>query len=346
MANSSRLKPFLTIILGVVALAAVVAVFRPQTTAAPAEESAGPSASQTAGSAPQTAAATAAETGGAEAPAVTGQPGQSRASADTGRPAAASFDEPLMVPHDVALARYKADLWKDIRAHPPQLRDLDDPEVDADLAYRIYTYYGNCSVMPRTEQQVDQRLEHIEAHVDHAQQRGLKRMERRVDRLMSAYELCQLIPPEVDCRLEAVHWLTRAVQLGHDVAEVQFYDRAMGFILRPDQLNNDPPLAMLQPGLVYDFQDTARLAFARALQKGHPEAYLAKSQALLEGLIYPKNPLEALAHARAAELVAARYQLILGDLDYWKKAAAQHLTPAQLAEAERMALELQSRNQG
>jgi TPR repeat protein len=344
MAYSSRLKPFLTILFGVVALAVVAAVFRSQTTGAPVEEASGPSASQTAGSAPQTSAATAAETGDSETPAVTEQPGQSRASADTDRPAAASFDEPLMVPRDVALARYKADLWTDIRANPPRLRDLGDPEVDADLAYRIYTYYGNCSVMPRTERQVDQRLENIEEHVERAQSRGLSRMERRVDRIMSAFELCQLIPPEVDCRLEAVRWMTKAVQLGHDVAEVQFYDRAMGFILRPDQLNNDPPLAMLQPGLVYDFQDTARLGLARAMEKGHPEAYLAKSQALLEGLIYPKDPLEALAHARAAELVAARYQLILEDLDYWKKAAAQHLTPAQLAEAEKMALELQSRN--
>lgn len=304
------------------------------------------SAAQPDGSAPRTAAATAAETGDTGTPGVTGRLAGSREVAETDRPAAASFNGPEIVPRDVPLAEYKAKLWEDIRANPPRLRDLDDPEVDAELAYQIYTYYGNCSVMPRTERQVDLRLGNIEAHLEHAKPRGLQRMERRVDRIMSAYELCLLIPPDVDCRLEAVHWMTKAVQLGHDVAEVQFYEKAMGFILRPDQLDNDPPLAMLQPGLVYDFQDTARLAFTRALEKGHPEAYLAKSQALLEGLIYPKNPMDAFAHARAAELVAARYHLILEDLDYWKKSAAQHLTPAELAEAEKMALELQSRNQG
>ena len=54
--------------------------------------------------------------------------------------------------------------------------------------------------------------------------------------------------------------------------------------------------------------------------------------------------MEAFAYARAAELTAARYHLILEDLDYWKKAAAQHLTEEQLSLAENTALELQSRN--
>jgi TPR repeat protein len=342
MAQPPRLKSVLIIVVGVVALTIAAVVFRSQGPGAPVEVTSEMSASQSNEGTPQAAPAAVTEIDDEENPDATRRAGDSRVTAAAGQPAAAVFNQPEIVPRDLALAKYKASLWADIRANPPELLDLDDPEIDADLAYRIYTYYGNCSVMPRTARQVDQRLGNIADHVEHAGGRGLQRMERRVDRIMSAYELCLLIPPDVDCRLEAVHWLTKAVQLGHDVAEIQFYDRAMGFILRPDQLNNDPPLAMLQPGLVYDFQDTARLAFARALEKGHPEAYLAKSQALLEGLIYPKNPLEAYAHARAAELAAARVHLILEDLDYWKKSAAQHLTEAQLAEAESLALELQS----
>ena len=71
MAQSPRLKPFLIIAVGVVALVVVAAAFRSQTTGAPVEEVSEPSASQSAGSAQQTAAVTAAETGDAEAPAVT-----------------------------------------------------------------------------------------------------------------------------------------------------------------------------------------------------------------------------------------------------------------------------------
>ena len=345
MAQSPKLKPVFIIIVVVLALAVVVTYFWSQSTRSPVDGVPELQAPQTADNTPQVAPVTGAESGDSETPGVKGQMSGSRETAGTAQPTRAGFDEPETVPRDVALADYKAGLWAEVQANPPKPRDLNDPEVDADLAYRLYTYYGNCSVIPRTEQQVDQRLEHIAKRVEQANGRHLQRMEGHVDQTMSNYELCLLIPPEVDCRLEAVHWLTKAVQLGHDVAEIQFYDKAMGFILRPDQFTNDPPLAMQQAGLVYGFKDTARLGLARALEKGHPEAYLANSRALLEGLIYPKNPTEAFAYARVAELTAARNHLILEDLEYWKKAAAQHLTEEQLRLAENKALELQSRNQ-
>ncbi len=344
MAQSPRLKPVLIIIVAVLALAVVATFFWSQTTQSPDVGAPELPAPQSADSTPEVAPVTEAETGDSEIPGVNRRLSGLRETAESAQRARAPSDEPEIVPHDVAIVDYKAGLWADIQANPPDLRELNDPEVDADLAYRLYTFYGNCSVIPRTEQQVDRRLERIAVRVEHAIGTGLQGMEGRVDQTMSNYDLCFVIPPEVDCRLEAVHWLTKAVQLGHDVAEVQFYNKAMGFILRPDQFTNDPPLAMQQPGLVSEFKDTARLGLARALKKGRPEAYLANSQALLEGLIYPKSPMEAFAYARAAELTAARYQLILEDLDYWKTVAAQHLTDEQLAEAEHMALELQSRN--
>ena len=344
MPKSLKLKPVLIVIVVVLALAVVTAYFWSHSTRSPIEGVAETQAPQSANSTAQDAPVTGAETGDSEIPGVKGDLNDSRETAGSAQGARASFDQPGTVPDDVTLVDYKAALWAEIQAVPPQPRDRNDPEVDADLAYRLYMYYGNCSVIPRTEQQVDRRLERIAVRVEQANGARLQRMEGHVDQTMSNYELCLLIPPEVDCRLEAVHWVTKAVQLGHDVAEVQFYEKAMGFILRADPLTNDPPLAMQQPGLVSGFKDTARLGLARALEKGRPEAYLANSQALLEGLIYPKNPMEAFAYARAAELTAARYHRILEDLEYWKKAAAQHLTAEQLALAENTALELQSRN--
>ena len=142
--------------------------------------------------------------------------------------------------------------------------------------------------------------------------------------------------------MEAVIWMSEAVRLGHGIAEVQFYEKAMGFILRPDPGTNSPPLAMRHPELVEDFKITARLGLARALEKGHPEAYLAQSQALLEGLIYPRDPVMAYAYAHLAGMEAAKNRLLLNDLDRWKQQAAKYLDEQQIAEAERLALELKA----
>jgi hypothetical protein len=187
---------------------------------------------------------------------------------------------------------------------------------------------------------INQQIDKIANRAENAQGRSLERLEGRLDRIIDYYELCQPIPADVDTQLEAVVWMSEAVRLGHEVAEVQFYEKAMGFILRPDQANNDPPLAMRKPGLVDDFKITARLGLARALEKGHPEAYLARSQATLEGLIYRKDPLLAYAYALVAEQEAAKNQLLLDDLSRWKQQAARYLDREQMAEAERMALEL------
>jgi hypothetical protein len=245
----------------------------------------------------------------------------------------------VTIPHDVAMQNYKNDLWAEIEAHPPEFRRLGDPALDADMAYRLYMYYGNCSVLLSRG---DQQIERLANRAETAGGRSLEELEGRLDRIIDYYELCLPIPADVDSRMEAVIWMSEAVRLGHEIAEVQFYQKAMGFILRPDPSSNSPPLAMKHPGLVADFKTTSRLGLARALEKGHPEAYLAKSQAVLEGLIYPKDPVLALAYARKAELEAAKSHLILREVDHWKKEATRYLSQEQVAEAEQKALELKS----
>jgi len=246
----------------------------------------------------------------------------------------------VVIPHDIVMDDYKAGLWADIQANPPEFRRPGDPELDADMAYRLYMYYGNCSIAIRNGRQVDQHIERIVNRTQTSSVRRLENLEGRIDRMIDYYELCSPIPLEVDSRMEAVTWMTEAVRLGHEIAEVQFYQKAMGFILRPDPNTNNPPLAMKDPGLVAGFKSTARLGLARALEKGHPEAYLAKSQAVLEGLIYPKDPVLAYAYAHIAELEAAKNHMIVNDIDVWKQQAAKYLGPEQIAEAEQMALEM------
>lgn len=246
----------------------------------------------------------------------------------------------VTIPHDTPMAEFKAELWEDIQANPPPLHEPGDPAVDADLAYRLYTYYGNCTMAAWTSRQFDRQLGRVEGWARSARARSLDRLEGSVDRMVGLYELCQAIPEDVDARMAAVMWMTEALQLGHEIAEVQYYDKVMGFMMRTDRFNHLPPLAMNHPGLVMQFQDTARLGLERALARGHPEAYVAKSRAVLEGMIYPRDPQLAYAYARAAELQAAKHLTVVYGIDNWKQAAAQYLDEEQVAEAERMALEL------
>lgn len=252
------------------------------------------------------------------------------------------LEQQLSLPLNVSMDQYKADLWARIQSDPPDLERLDEYELDAEMAYRLYMYFGNCSMVPHTDQQVDKRLGHLLERAERARNRDgfLDRLEGQANEVLDIYEICLHIPLEVDRRLEAVVWLTKAVQLGHEIAETQFYEKAMGFILRPDYFTNSPPLALQQPGLVSEFKSTARLGLSRALEKGYPEAYLAQSQAVLEGLIYPKDPLLAYAYARAAELEAARHRVMVRDIGERKSAAAQYLSKEELAEAEQLAREL------
>ena len=246
----------------------------------------------------------------------------------------------VTIPHDVVMQNYKNDLWADIQENPPELRWPGDPALDAEMAYRLYMYYGNCSVLRSRGDHINQQIDKIANRAEKAGDRSLERLEGRLDRIIDYFELCQPIPPDVDSQMEAVIWMSEAVRLGHEVAEVQFYEKAMGFMLRPDPTTNSPPLAMRHPGLVADFKVTARLGLARGLERGHPEAYLSKSQALLEGLIYKKDPVLAYAYARVAEQEAAKNQVIIRDLDQWKQQAARYLDQEQIAEAEQLALEL------
>lgn len=243
--------------------------------------------------------------------------------------------EPL--PHDVPLDRFKASLWAEIQKNPPDIPDRGDPDVDAELAYQTYLFYGNCSIAPRTASNLDYRLKQITSRSDGRDERYLERMERAAEQAFSFYELCLAIPPDVDARLEAVNWMGEAVRLGHEIAEVQYYEKAMGFLLRRDRWQNSPPIAMMYSGLIQEFKSTARFALSRALEKGHPEAYLAMSQAHIDGVIFQIDPVLAMAYVRVAELESMENRSIDARIARQKDRVSEQLSPDQLAEADELA---------
>lgn len=256
------------------------------------------------------------------------------------RPHPESFSAQSQFPHDVDLDSHKASIWSEIQANPPRFERRGDPALDADTAYKLYMYFGNCTMAPRTGLQVDKRVNNIAQRAERANEGYLDRIERNADQLFDLYELCLLIPPEVDRRVEAVMWMTEAARLGHEIALVQFYEKAMGFLLRPDRYTNAPPLAMKYPDMVYEFKSTARFALARGMELGHPEAYLAMSRAVYDGLIYQEDPVKAFAYALVAEMKAAQTHTILQMVGRHKSEMSQLMSQEQLAEAEEVALGL------
>jgi hypothetical protein len=136
--------------------------------------------------------------------------------------------------------------------------------------------------------------------------------------------------------------MTEAVRLGHEIAQVQYYEKIMGFLLRSDPYLGGPPLVMQSPELIWEFRATASRALEGALENGHPEAWLAMSRAVSDGVVFPKDPILALAYARVAELEAMKNRILLHDLQEQKLAAGQFLDQAQRAEAEELAHRLRS----
>lgn len=114
----------------------------------------------------------------------------------------------------------------------------------------------------------------------------------------------------------------------------------MGFLLRGDRWLGGTPLVMQNPELIWEFRSTARRALESAVENGHPEAWLAMSRAVSDGVVFEKDPALALGYARVAKLEAVENRIILNDLEEQKFAASQFLDEVQKADAEELAQRL------
>jgi len=262
------------------------------------------------------------------------------------------------LPHDVDKGDHRNRLVAEIEANPPPLRTPGDPELDADTAYRIYLYLEGCSREPRTQRQAEEQLRQVAADAESAQQAmqsaiaaeswiaeklesQLEGLDKLADRRLAGFYLCRNLPPDLDYPLELFTWLTEAARLGHEIAQIDYYDRALGWIGAYDDFTWAPPLFLRHPELLEEYKATARLALASAVRHGHAEAYLMMSYALLQGAIYPRDLVRALAYMRVAERKAAQHQLTLSMYPTLKNTILQNLSPAQIADAEQLARELE-----
>ena len=260
------------------------------------------------------------------------------------------------LPHDVSKGDYKKQLLAEIEADPPAHRSPTDPGLDADTAYRIYLYLERCSREPRTRRQAEQELKQYAKGAEttlrmleqtesigmgERLQSQLEGIDDRTQRLIIGYRMCSKLPPDLDFQLEPFIWLTEAVVLGHDVAEIDYYEWALAWINSYDDYTWAPPLILKRPELVEEYKSNARLALAEAMNKGHAEAYKMMSYALLQGVIYPQDLVMSLAYMRVAERKAAQHQIKLGMYPSLLNTIEQNMTPQEIVDAEKLALELQ-----
>jgi len=150
---------------------------------------------------------------------------------------------------------------------------------------------------------------------------------------------CMPIPPNTDRLLEAFMWLGKAARLDHEVAQISYFETAGSLLSFPGY--RDTTLLERHPELFAEFKEATRSSLAKALEKGHPEAYLAMSKALSS-----QDPVAAYAYAHAARLLANGKLLASDHREFSKKIGIQKhkLTPSltshEITEAEVLAQEL------
>ena len=250
------------------------------------------------------------------------------------------------LPTDMTSSEYRSAIWAEIQQAPPKLLDREDSEVDADTAYRIYMFLRWCGITPRTERQAEVRFQRIENEIETATRDDhLSGIKWSANQDFMLYELCRDIPTEVDCRREAVLWLARAVRLGHQAAQIEYYDSAIRMLTtyRPAYISSS--LVLLHPEMAVEFKDTAKFALEQAMNTGHPEAYVVMSQAVIDGVIYPRDPILAYAYAHLGELKAMNSRALSAKASHQKSQVSEFLELEEIAEAKQLALELDSKVQ-
>ncbi|MEM9530142.1 MAG: hypothetical protein AAGA23_04435 [Pseudomonadota bacterium] len=174
---------------------------------------------------------------------------------------------------------------------------------DAAAAFRQHVLAMLCLHGPRTDWQLERRLEDLNDRLDKlgeldeaqaAQQVEYIQIELREAQATNA--LCAHIDPELDLRVEALEWLETAAELGHRGAQ-----RVYPFFGRSLILGWEGSLAFEQPGLVEEYQLRARRYGEALLATGHPEAYLMMSELYFDGSAFPRDYARSYAYALAAE---------------------------------------------
>lgn len=172
--------------------------------------------------------------------------------------------------------------------------------LDGREAYQAYVFLRTCLETPRTRQALDRRLQAIEQdRQGNPENWNPEQYRTMVQRWEEGLARCEGLD-DLEQPLEAVlvDWLTHAADQGYGQAQLAYYQSARWL------LGRQQPLIYRQPERLHEYRHKARAYLERALSTGHPEAFAEWAMAYIEGVIVPHDPLQAYAHAHAADLAS------------------------------------------
>lgn len=166
---------------------------------------------------------------------------------------------------------------------------------DATASYLMYLLFATCASSPQTQAQLDYELEKIarEGQVfnDAAYVAGRAQVARE------SYEKCQDLAPDLSTEemiLEALDWLTISAEQGHLFAQIAYYNLARGLI--------DAGIDVFKhPEVLVDYRLRSARYLQVSLESGHPEAFSTMARALMEGVVFDRDPVASYAYFIAAE---------------------------------------------
>lgn len=217
-------------------------------------------------------------------------------------------------------------------------------EQDPDAAFWLHEFYKYCDDVPRSDWQLDSALSRTEQRVErttsnngYGGERRLQRAQNRLDWYEQGYELCSFLGADFDTKAASLAWLEMAANLGH-MAALRLYHSQARLLLTED----DSTLGFQQPDLIHLFKSNARNYARQLLATGHPQGYFLMARMYYIGDVFQRDYLTAYAYARAGYLVGTAGAQADGQM--WMRLIGQHLPPADLPQADRLANEILSEN--
>lgn len=233
-------------------------------------------------------------------------------------------------PHGYSTQEYRDLIWSQIPEQPPKLLKHGGERIDGNTAYRLHMYYRYCARTP-TQEKPARPLTEVDESTSNPGSSGSANLSRGAELKSKLTKLCSPIPPNTDHYLETFKWLGEAVKLGHEVAQIEYYDVAYDLLKNP--LYKKTTLLERHPNLIEEFKETARIALASAMEKEHPEAFLGMSKAFFGGIVVKKDLVAAYAHAYAAGILANKNEQIMRGVRRQLVVLTPHLTSKEIIEA-------------
>jgi hypothetical protein len=248
-----------------------------------------------------------------------------------------SFHSGDNYPKNVLTKDYRDALMTEVRSNPPKLLERGDPKAVGEIAYRIYLYYRFCIRSPHPNQ-ADKWLDDLAERTSDASTEELERAFKHAEDMTQRVDKCLQTSSNTDRDFEAFKWLGEAAGSGHEIAQIEYYQAGKELLCSP--LSGNSCLLLRRPELIEEFKVTANRTMFEALERGHPEAYLAMSEALLDDVVFVKNPVAALAYVKAAKFVTSENRIIMNMIGVREYRISQFLTLEEIADAEVLADEI------